>query len=65
MKQSDIKQMSTSEKLQTMEFLWDTLRYDNVELSSPAWHEDVLSERSKKIKSGEAKFISLDKLKNQ
>ncbi len=65
MKQNEIKQMSTSEKLQTMEFLWDTLRYDNVELNSPAWHVNILSERLKKIKNGQAKFISLDKLKKQ
>ncbi|MBA4367999.1 MAG: cysteine methyltransferase [Desulfobacterium sp.] len=60
---ADIKKMSTVERLQTMEALWDSLLYENEKIESPEWHEKILKERKAKIKSGKAKFISLSKLK--
>ena len=60
---TEIKKMNFKERLQTMELLWDSLLEDENKLESPAWHEDVLRERKKKIDSNEAKFISLDELK--
>ena len=60
---ADIKKMSTVERLQTMEALWDSLLYENEKIESPEWHEKILKERKTKIKSGKAKFISLSKLK--
>jgi hypothetical protein len=64
MKQSDITNMSASEKLQTMEFLWSSLLEEKTELASPQWHEQLLATRIAKINNGDAKFISLEKLKN-
>lgn len=63
MKDSDIKKMSISESLQAMESLWNTLVYENAEINSPGWHKDVLAARKSKIESGQAHFISLDKLR--
>jgi hypothetical protein len=40
--------MKTREKLNTMEC---------------QWHKDILDQRKKKIESGEAKFITLDRLR--
>lgn len=60
---ADIKKMSTTERLQTMEALWDSLLYENGEIESPEWHEKILEKRKAKIKSGKAKFISLSELK--
>jgi putative addiction module component (TIGR02574 family) len=60
---ADIKKMSTIERLQTMEAIWDSLLYENSEIESPEWHEKILEKRKTKIKSGKAKFISLSELK--
>ncbi|MBN1932884.1 MAG: addiction module protein [Desulfobacterales bacterium] len=60
---TDIKKMSTTERLKTMEALWDSLLYENVEIETPEWHEKILEERKAKIKNGKAKFISLSELK--
>lgn len=63
MKLSDIEKMSSSEKLQVMESLWDSLLDEKTELASPQWHEQVLAARAAKIADGSAKFVSLDELK--
>ncbi len=60
---ADIKKMSTSERLQAMEALWDSFLYENEEIESPVWHEQILEERKSKIANGKAKFISLEELK--
>ncbi len=59
---AEIKKMSTIERLQVMEELWDSLSHDE-ECESPDWHGSVLEERRKKIEKGEGEFISLEKLK--
>lgn len=60
---NDIKKMSRAERLQAMEYLWDSLLYEDREIEAPQWHEEVLTERKKKIEDGSAKFISLSDLK--
>jgi len=40
-----------------MEAVWDTLLYDEIEIESPEWHQDVLEEGRRKIDSGKAKFF--------
>lgn len=61
---TEIKEMSTIERIQTMELLWDALSHENEDkIVSPAWHEEVLKLRKKKIESGETKFISFEQLK--
>lgn len=61
--QIEIKNMSTIERLKTMEAIWDSLLYDGSEIDSPEWHNRVLAERKKKIKDGSAEFISIKDLK--
>jgi hypothetical protein len=46
-----------------MEALWDSLLDEEYEIESPEWHRDILEERKRKIKTGEAEFISLEELK--
>ena len=58
---AEIKKMPVKEKLILMEEIWDSLRSDEIE--SPSWHNDIISERQRKIERGEAKFISIEKLK--
>ena len=58
-----LNEMSIDEKLQTMEALWENLSADPAGVESPAWHEEVLRERERKIASGKAKFIEWEKAK--
>ena len=60
---AEITKMSPSERLETMENLWDALSHDVEEPKSPEWHEDVLDDRRKRIESGEAKFHTLEEVK--
>lgn len=50
---TDIKELSVPEKLRLMETLWDSLRDEGEALASPAWHADVLVERSNGLSRGE------------
>ncbi len=59
----DFKKMSTTERLQAMEALWDFLLYEGGEIESPKWHESILEERKSNIAEGRAKFVSLADLK--
>ncbi|MEO1857365.1 MAG: addiction module protein [Rubritalea sp.] len=56
--------MTTTERLETMENLWDSLSRSSDEVASPKWHEDVLTSRRKHIDSGNAKFYTLDQIKS-
>ena len=58
-----IKKMSRVERLKTMEALWDSLVEEDAEIKSPDWHRDILDKRKRKIESGKAEFISLEKLR--
>jgi len=60
----EISKMSVLERLQTMEALWDSLTREPGVIKSPSWHEEILSDRKEKIKSGDANFISLEELKS-
>jgi hypothetical protein len=59
----EIKKMSRIERLQAMETLWDSLLDEEAEIESPEWHRDILGERRRKIETGEAEFISLERLR--
>jgi len=59
---NDVKKMSRAERLQAMEALWDSLLYENQEIGTPKWHEEVLEERKKTIADGSARFVSLSEL---
>lgn len=59
----EIKKMSTLERLQSMEELWDVLCHDEKEIESPSWHKNILEERKKKTTNGEAEFISIEDVK--
>ena len=49
---TEIKKMSTIERLQTMEELWDSLCQEESDIESPKWHRDILEEEGKKSKKG-------------
>ena len=55
--------LSSSERLQMMEILWNSIRKD--EPPSPAWHGEILAARRAKADAGEAEFITVPELKKR
>jgi len=60
-----VKDMTTVERLEAMELLWDALCHQTEEVQSPTWHEPILKKRKERIESGEAEFYTLDQLKER
>jgi hypothetical protein len=58
-----LEQMSTEEKIRTMETIWDDLCKKADSLSSPSWHKNVLQEREEQIKNGDDEFMDWDEAK--
>ncbi|MBI4621277.1 MAG: addiction module protein [Desulfobacterales bacterium] len=59
-----LEKMSTEEKIQTMETLWEDLCKKADSLSSPLWHKDILQEREEMIKNGDDEFVDWENAKN-
>lgn len=53
---AQLDQLSTAEKLRTMEYLWDDLCSHADDMPAPAWHGDVLAERERAVASGGKEF---------
>ncbi|MEI6825845.1 MAG: addiction module protein [Desulfuromonadales bacterium] len=51
-----LAQMSTADKLQTMETLWDDLCHKVEDICIPEWHYEVLAAREEDIKTGKECF---------
>ncbi|MCE7902233.1 MAG: addiction module antitoxin RelB [Gammaproteobacteria bacterium PRO9] len=49
---ADISKLPVAEKLLLMERLWDALRAQADSGIVPAWHEDVLAERLRRLDAG-------------
>ena len=62
---AEIKEMSTAERLRTMEALWDALCHEAVEPEAPLWHEKLLIERKNKMQSGEAHFMTIEEARKR
>ncbi len=58
-----LKEMSSEEKIRTMETIWDDLCREADLITSPSWHRDVLHEREEQVKEGSASFIDWEKAK--
>ena len=58
-----LESMSTEEKIQVMEFIWDDLCKKADSIPSPPWHKKVLDEREEGIKRGEEKFLDWETAK--
>ena len=43
MSMNDIKNMPIQERMQLMEVLLDSFSNDDMDMPSPAWHEDILN----------------------
>jgi putative addiction module component (TIGR02574 family) len=60
-----LEQMTREEKLRIMEELWTDLSRNESQFESPAWHADVLRERSEAVASGKETFIDWEDVKKQ
>ncbi len=59
-----VSSMTTAEKLAAMEQLWTSLQVQP-DHTPPEWHREVLTERQRRIESGEATFSNLDEVRER
>lgn len=62
---AEIEKMSLEQKLEAMELLWKFISEKPDEVPSPAWHEEIVTERLAKIDQGEAKFFSIEEARER
>ena len=60
-----INAMSSAEKLQLMEALWQSLTRNPPDIPSPNWHGDVLEQRRQAVREGRAAFEDWDSAKQR
>ncbi|MCX7545270.1 addiction module protein [Marinicella gelatinilytica] len=58
-----IDKMTVSEKLDTMERLWDSLTNLPEEFPSPLWHKTILEKRHKDAQKNPNKFLDFEEAK--
>jgi len=58
-----LNRMTTSDKLQALEEIWDDLRRTPEKVPSPSWHADVLQAREKRIQKGTSQFMEWSEAK--
>ncbi len=63
--QLPLDRMSVSEKLMTINQIWDSLIQASDDIPAPEWHKDVLSARRKRVEDGVSEFKSLDTVKQE
>jgi hypothetical protein len=61
----EIEKMTLEEKLRAMEALWADLSRNEQDIQSPAWHQEVLEERDRRVQSGESKFQNWEDAKRE
>lgn len=59
----EIEQMSTNERLETMEKLWSSLTYGDGAIKSPEWHGEILDSRKEHANSSDATFYTIEEAK--
>ena len=60
-----LDKMTTKDKIAAMEQIWDDLCRNPESVSSPPWHEKILSAREKSIQEGKAKFSDFTAAKDR
>ncbi len=58
-----LEQMSVEDKLQAIEEIWADLAATPENITSPAWHVDVLRAREKRISEGTSHFLDIAEAK--
>ncbi len=52
-----LEQMTTEDKLRVLEVVWEDLCRVPQDIPSPAWHEDVLRAREKRMREGSSQMV--------
>ena len=60
-----LDKMTTAEKLQVMESIWENLSRNAEAVPSPAWHAPVLHEREIRLQKGEEQVNDWEDAKNK
>ena len=63
--QADIQKMTVPQRMETIDRLWESIIDSREDVPSPAWHEEILKERAAKVKSGKAKFYTLEEVRKK
>jgi putative addiction module component (TIGR02574 family) len=63
--QTDIRKMSIPQRMEAIDRLWESIIDSGEDIPSPAWHEDILRERAARVKSGKAKFYTLEQVRKK
>jgi hypothetical protein len=58
-----LSEMTTTEKLKTMETLWENLCQNSDELIAPSWHGTILSERDNRVAEGKEQIYDWSEAK--
>jgi len=57
--------MTIAEKLQALESIWDDLCQTPDNVSSPAWHGEILRRRDQRVTDGSAQFTDWSQAKRE
>ncbi len=61
---NELTRLTDAERFELLDAIWGVIENkDGIE--SPDWHAEVLAEREAEIQSGNAKFLSLEELKER
>ena len=52
-----LDQMTTAEKLNALEAIWESLCRRPDDVPSPSWHADVLLNREQRVQEGVSRFV--------
>ncbi len=52
----ELSRLTSAERVELMNVIWDSLDAKAQENESPAWHEEELRRRSEEVASGKAEF---------
>jgi hypothetical protein len=60
-----LDRMTTAEKLNAMEALWENLTHNADAFESPVWHGDILREREQRVAEGKETYMDWDAAKKE
>lgn len=60
-----LNEMTTKEKLDAMELLWQDLAGSVEPLESPDWHKEILDKRQRRATGGDAEFLDWEAAKTE
>lgn len=62
---TELRKLSTKEKLEIVEVLWTDIVESGEDFDPPAWHEQVLRETEAEYRAGKIEVLSLEDVKKE